>query len=448
MAVRLRFLGVVLPTTVPADGLISCSLTATNESGSVVSLCETLHLALSVADAASGLPLPAGAPLSLREARASIGLDGHGTLRCRLQSSAGAWRRPVRIMLSSAAPAAVQRRGVQTPAHVPVVPAFTHALMLAAGSALAPGDALPALLSAGGMLLEEPTRITAGFGSISWDAALLLDELFSAIGGEASPRALRPPPKSAAVQRLPPPASAAARIAAALAGLRWRGARVCDLGSGTGAVGLSAARRGARVLLTDLPEMLPLARLNAAAAAAAIRAASGEVAVAPLVWREDDAPACAHGDAAADAPLLARCCGGVVGPFDVVIASECAFRAELFSALVATVRRLQPRLLLVSARDRGCCDISDYIALLSEHFEVAELTPAPAAAATAPPPPPPLHSADSGLAALVADGRLAVLPLLPPRAAAVADAACVLSKRGQPPRIFAMLPRVAERASG
>ncbi len=37
---------------------------------------------------------------------------------------------------------------------------------------------------------------------------------------------------------------------------------VLDLGSGTGVVGLAAAALGARVVLTDLPEFLPLIELN------------------------------------------------------------------------------------------------------------------------------------------------------------------------------------------
>ena len=108
-----------------------------------------------------------------------------------------------------------------------------------------------------------------------------------------------------------------------------------------------------------------------------------------------------------------------------------------------TVRRLQPRLVLVSARDRGCCDVGEYIGMLCEHFEAAEITPAALPSSPAPPPCSSSGSEES-FAALISEGRLATLPLLPPRAASMAVAARVLSKRSHPPRIFAMLPRVVE----
>ena len=59
----------------------------------------------------------------------------------------------------------------------------------------------------------------------------------------------------------------------ALALSRWlrrqdlRGASIVELGSGCGVCGLGAAAQGARVVMTDLPEALPLLRLNAALAA-------------------------------------------------------------------------------------------------------------------------------------------------------------------------------------
>ena len=59
----------------------------------------------------------------------------------------------------------------------------------------------------------------------------------------------------------------------ALALSRWlrrcdlRGASIVELGSGCGVCGLGAAAQGARVVMTDLPEAIPLLRLNAALAA-------------------------------------------------------------------------------------------------------------------------------------------------------------------------------------
>jgi hypothetical protein len=299
----------------------------------------------------------------------------------------------------------------------------------------------------GVLVREEPSRITAGCGSIVWDAALALASLFAAF------ERTRPPPR--ALRRAPAPAvplrdgAAAAALTAALAALRWPGLRVVDLGTGTGVVGLAAAVRGARVALTDLPDVLSLARANAAAAAPAVKLAGGEITVAPLVWGERGAGVCAcvqsadGGGAAPRPPLLARCCGGLQPPFDVVIASEVAFRGELFPDIVHTLRALRCGLAIVAARERACCDIADFFQLLSESFDIAELVPAAESSAAAPTLPAAAVAAGGDvLEPLARAGVLCRLPLLPPDVAAIIDASRVSSKLAAcPPRLFALLQR-------
>jgi hypothetical protein len=109
MAVRLRFLGEPLACAVPSSGLVATEFTATNESGSTLCLAAALPLQLALVDGDSGAPLPSC--LILRDASASVAVDGRGSLRGRICAAAGApaWRKPFRLCLTSAAPARVRR---------------------------------------------------------------------------------------------------------------------------------------------------------------------------------------------------------------------------------------------------------------------------------------------------------------------------------------------------
>jgi hypothetical protein len=53
---------------------------------------------------------------------------------------------------------------------------------------------------------------------------------------------------------------------------------------GTGAIGLVCAALGAHVVLTDLPEVLPLLQHNVQRSAVAVREAGGSCTVLPFTW--------------------------------------------------------------------------------------------------------------------------------------------------------------------
>lgn len=116
--------------------------------------------------------------------------------------------------------------------------------------------------------------------------------------------------------RVWPSGEALARV---LEGERLAGKRVLELGAGTGVAGLAAARQGAEVFVTDLPEMLPLLAANIGANSLAARAEAM-----PLRWgNEYDLEA-----------ALAR------GPFDLVIGTDILYAPERFDDLLATLLEL------------------------------------------------------------------------------------------------------------
>jgi len=67
-----------------------------------------------------------------------------------------------------------------------------------------------------------------------------------------------------------------------------KGARVLDLGSGTGIVGITAACLGAHVMLTDMRDVLPQIYDNVQANKELIEAAGGSATVSELDWTEPD----------------------------------------------------------------------------------------------------------------------------------------------------------------
>ncbi|KAJ8601994.1 hypothetical protein CTAYLR_002737 [Chrysophaeum taylorii] len=91
-------------------------------------------------------------------------------------------------------------------------------------------------------------------------------------------------------------------------------ARVLDLGTGTGVVGIACWLRGADVTLTDVPEMLDLGRANALATLGDM---PETLRVMPHVWGSDAAP--------------------LDPPFDLVFASDCLYDVDALPALLDTV---------------------------------------------------------------------------------------------------------------
>lgn len=360
-------------------------------------------------------------------------------------------------------------------------------------------------------VLERPSVVAGGFGSIVWDCALAL-----LLGlARAGPGGVLP------------------------AATAWAGARVVDVGCGTGALGVAVATLGATVALTDLPAALPLVRANAAANAAAVERAGGAAVVLPLSWGARVARGAGDGDADAGAVLplappagegadgegahddasgagapvargsssqapvaffvgaaaAARSSGfslaGIVVPVDVVLASEVAYRAEAFRPLVATLAALlgcadapsdaeeeggrgtggrapaarsssgggvtlesaagpsrRCPLLLLAARRRASCDLADFLALLRERFHVEPLAGTPAGWTGAPED----WDALTGVPAVgVGAGASGPPALARGRAGADVDAfvgaAARLSKTGYAPMLFRAWPR-AWRAGG
>lgn len=110
------------------------------------------------------------------------------------------------------------------------------------------------------------------------------------------------------------------------------GARVIDLGSGTGLVGLTAAALGANTVLTDLAECLEILKLNTESNAGAVAQAGGAAAVLPLRWGDEED--------------IQQCLGGGAG-FDVVLCGDCMYHtgesgpAKLVSTVVQLLARPQ-----------------------------------------------------------------------------------------------------------
>ena len=95
-----------------------------------------------------------------------------------------------------------------------------------------------------------------------------------------------------------------------------RGKTVVELGAGTGVCGLACAALGALVVLTDLPEALPLLRKNAAASPW-----SSSIEVRELQW----------GDCTALAGVRA----------DLVLACDCQYQRGAYDVLAATIAELR-----------------------------------------------------------------------------------------------------------
>ena len=103
--------------------------------------------------------------------------------------------------------------------------------------------------------------------------------------------------------------------------------RLLDLGAGTGIVGLAAAASGRfrRVVLSDLPTVVPLLERNASANAKATNGTN--VDVLPLTWDDDQ--------------MLDRAASS--GPFDVIVGGDLLYRPQVIPPLLHALKRLATR---------------------------------------------------------------------------------------------------------
>lgn len=353
-----------VPRCIPPGGIVSFHLSLTNENGSSQALTSTLPIAARAVsiNGREGFP---GVSI-----RCDSEIDLQGNCNCRLVfrvSSPSRAKLTFRVALSSPKSAtlipASERAGVgkgggkwfPTLSNVSVAGLLTPVLVLGDEPSVSeeefrasPDSAcmleLPAsLVLPGILLLERHTAITPGFGSILWDAALVLVKCMGrvllkggrSVGGRG-------------------PSSA-----------QLRNVRILDVGSGTGFVGIFAACQGAMVQCTDLPILLPLLRANILLNSALITGAGGTAVAMPLVWGE--------------VPLPPSLFDPVVG-VDLITASEVAFSAELIPPLILTLRSLvecggsRCRGVLLGARRRAGIELDDFLALLGEVFRVEEVT--------------------------------------------------------------------------
>ncbi|XP_026759675.1 protein N-lysine methyltransferase METTL21D-like [Galleria mellonella] len=99
------------------------------------------------------------------------------------------------------------------------------------------------------------------------------------------------------------------------------GIKVLELGSGLGVVGLTAATLGAQVTLTDLPEALPLLRLNINENKSKIGSMGGYAIAESLVW----------GDSSSE--ILKE-------EFDMIVLADCVYYEEAIDPLIQTLQCL------------------------------------------------------------------------------------------------------------
>mmetsp|Transcript_29719 Transcript_29719/g.81381 ORF Transcript_29719/g.81381 Transcript_29719/m.81381 type:complete len:432 (-) Transcript_29719:99-1394(-) len=105
--------------------------------------------------------------------------------------------------------------------------------------------------------------------------------------------------------------------------LQWRGAKVLELGSGTGIGGLAAASRGSEVMLTDRDQLVPLMQLNIDLNHGETEAGAGSARCAAFDW-------------SAPAPAEVS-----VGPlWDIVVAADLVYSFASVSPLVDTLAAL------------------------------------------------------------------------------------------------------------
>ncbi|GLC42547.1 hypothetical protein PLESTB_001112200 [Pleodorina starrii] len=124
-----------------------------------------------------------------------------------------------------------------------------------------------------------------------------------------------------------------------------RGRTFLELGTGIGVAGLTAAAFGATVLLTDLPEVVPVAGKNLAKNADLIRGAGGLAQVAALDW------------AAPSEELL-------TAPWDYIIGSDLVYddrSPDVLAPLLARLLASNPRATVLLAHVHRSSQLDDHM---------------------------------------------------------------------------------------
>lgn len=147
------------------------------------------------------------------------------------------------------------------------------------------------------------------------------------------------------------------RLCEHLASVRWKDVSVLELGSGTGLVGLYAAKAmpSVRVVLTDVDEHVALLAANIK-----LNGLEGRVAAEPIDWRSE-----------ADLSRLEA------ASYDVVVATDCAYEAQLHGPLVDALARAcrEPSQLALVGVTKSDTDLSFFERLEAAGFEYALLKP-------------------------------------------------------------------------
>ena len=159
-------------------------------------------------------------------------------------------------------------------------------------------------------IADADTSTRQGTGTMVWECGIVLAKLLDHWAAGNMPQ----------TNQLSAALSFPARSRPAIAdGAALTGLRVLELGSGTGIGGLAAAALGASVILTDLPEVLPLLAANCTANRTVINSAGGTAIARAADWADVWGTMASHSAAPPEPSQEAR-------DFDLVIAADVLYQ--------------------------------------------------------------------------------------------------------------------------